>query len=112
MASLPFVSLWNGRPQVCWFNFYGQEHDTGATMTVSKILTVDNAGQVDRRDVSLKLDIIPAENVETELDEANYFLELDDLITSYNKEKMEQLLTRAEISSLLPAYKAVMEMIK
>ncbi len=112
MSSLPFAVQKGDEVRLCWFNFYGDEHETSATVKIAEILTDDTVGQGERQKVSITMEIFPASRADTELDEVGYFLELNDLMTSYNKEKMEQLLTRAEISSLLPAYKAVMEMIK
>ncbi len=107
MSSLPFIIEINNTLQIRWFNYYLEQKDTDLTIFIQSIFTADELMQVKEIKCNLQLHVILEDIDEPKLGEGKYLLLLNDILSDYNKEKMNDLIAQAEMKPLLTAYRAV-----
>lgn len=107
MSSMPFIVRKNEHNHVLWFNYNLDQTDNVLHISIRNIFSVDEQLTVEDRKVNIQLSVEISECDEPEIPEEEYLASLSGLYSNFSDQKMQALLSGAEMKPLLSAYEEV-----
>lgn len=111
-SSLPFIVESENSTGICWFNYFLDQSMDRLNIKINEVFTVSDNDVVSSDKVNMSVSVQLEEYDEPQMQDGEYFGELERLYARYTPEQMMDLIKSAEISPLLPAYKKVAEFLK
>ena len=107
--SLPFYQCDGQNSDIFWFTYFIDQNEDQLSFSVVKLYACSVGKDIKEIPLSLNVTVTLEEYDEPEADEEEYVQELEALTFSCTEEELFALLARAEMSPVLPVYKAVLQ---
>lgn len=115
LTSLPFLIEIKNKKYATWFEFnfiYSNNKKEKDILQISEISIMNDDSQVINEKVNVQINLVNKCEKDPGFPEALYFKNLKKLYNDFKEEKMDNLIKKAEVNSLLPAYKIIKNYIK
>lgn len=109
LSSLPVIIRSDDILEVMWFYFNYQDSIEEGNVQITGICTTKDGETITEQSAWLKEDAPWNEGAEPEIDETDYYDQLEELYEDFDEELMEGLLQNAEQPTFLSLYKKVTE---
>lgn len=107
LSSLPVIMKSGDILEIMWFYFSYQKGTEKSDMRVSSICTTKDGETVSEKSVLIQEKVQWCEGAEPEMDEADYYDQLEQLYEAFDPELMTGLLQKAEHPTFLKLYERV-----
>lgn len=108
LSSLPVIVEKGNHLEVLWFNYSFKKNEQEGTVSVFDIFTTEDGENITEEKVQIQKKVTRCEQEAPNMDETEYYEQLEQLYQKFNADIMQELLRQAVFKPFLHTYEMVM----